>query len=182
MEHARGFAAAAPRAPTGDDLACDLGSGGGLPGLVLAVDVWPGSRWVLLEGMAKRAELLVWAVEQLGIGDRVSVLHGRSEHVGRPGEALRGACWLITSRSFGSPATTAEAAGPLLAEGGSLIVSEPPGSRGERWPAEGVDRVGLTPVGVVRTERAGYMVLRQVRPCPGDFPRPWKRQSRQPLF
>ena len=159
IEHARGFALAAPRPPAPAELACDLGSGGGLPGLVLAVDVWPGSRWVLLEGMTKRAE-----------------------QVGRPGEPLRGGCALVTARAFGAPPVTAEAAAPLLATGGSLVVSEPPGSEGDRWPQEGLAPLGLVGAGVVRTERAGYMVLRQDTPCPPEYPRSWKRQARHPLF
>lgn len=166
----------------GNGLACDLGSGGGLPGLVLAVEVWPTSRWVLLEAMAKRAELLSWAVEELGIGDRVSVVHARSEHVARVGEALRGACQLVTARGFGPPHVTAEAAAPFLAPGGTLVVSEPPESEGERWPVAGLDLLGLTPVGVVRTDRAGYMVLTQTSACPPAYPRAWKRQKRWPLF
>ena len=185
IEHARGFAtaaAAAQQVPGPDDLACDLGSGGGLPGLVLAVDVWPHSRWVLLEDMAKRAELLEEAVEELGVGDRVSVVHGRSEHVGRPGQPLRASCTLVTARSFGAPQVTAEAASPLLVPGGVLIVSEPPGSEGERWPAAGLAALGLVPAGVVRGDRAGYMVLRQEEACPAEYPRSWKRQSRHPLF
>jgi len=182
VEHARGFAAAAPRAPAADELACDLGSGGGLPGLVLAVEVWPDSRWVLLEAMAKRFELLAWAVEELGIAERVSVVHGRSEHVGRPEEPLRAACTLVTSRSFGTPSVTAEAAAPLLAAGGTLVVSEPPASDGRRWPAAGLAPLGLVPGQVLRTERAGYMVLTQETACPPDYPRAWKRQSRWPLF
>jgi len=182
IEHARGFALAAPRPPAPAELACDLGSGGGLPGLVLAVDVWPGSRWVLLEGMTKRAELLAWAVEELGVAARVSVLHARAEQVGRPGEPLRGGCALVTARAFGAPPVTAEAAAPLLATGGSLVVSEPPGSEGDRWPQEGLAPLGLVGAGVVRTERAGYMVLRQDTPCPPEYPRSWKRQARHPLF
>jgi len=182
IDHARGFAAAAPRALTADDLACDLGSGGGIPGLVLAVEVWPESRWVLLEGMAKRCELLQLAVAELGLGERVTVVHGRVEHLGRPGEQLRGACALVTARSFGPPRVTAEAAAPLLAEGGALVVSEPPDSTGQRWPEDGLAALGLRPDGVVRTDRAGYMVLTQHHACPELYPRSWKRQSRQPLF
>lgn len=182
VEHARGFGAAAPRAMTSEDLCCDLGSGGGIPGLVLAVEVWPASRWILLEGMAKRCELLEQAVADLGVGDRVTIVHGRVEHVGRPDGLLRAQCRLVTARSFGPPRVTAEAAAPLLQVGGSLLVSEPPDSQGERWPQEGLAVLGLVPAGVVRTERAGYMVLRQDQPCPAAYPRPWKRQSRQPLF
>ena len=182
VEHASGFAAAAPRALGSEDLACDLGSGGGIPGLVLAVEVWPVSRWILLEGMAKRCELLEQAVLDLGIGDRVTVLHGRVEHVGRPEGGLRGRCTLVTARSFGPPRVTAEAAAPLLEVGGTLLVSEPPDSQGERWPKDGLAALGLVPIGVVRTEQAGYMVLRQDQLCPPVYPRSWKRQSRQPLF
>lgn len=182
VEHARGFAAAAPRPPNPDDLVGDLGSGGGVPALVLAVEVWPESRWVLVEGMAKRCELLRWAVDELGVGDRVEVVHGRAEHVGRPGQPLRAACTLVTSRSFGPPRVTAEAAAPLLRPGGTLVVSEPPESDGRRWPEAGLAPLGLRPAGVVRTERAGFMVLTQEGPCPPEFPRSWKRQARQPLF
>lgn len=182
IEHARGFAAATPRSPTAPDLACDLGSGGGLPGLVLAAEVWPESRWVLLEGMEKRCELLRWAISELGLGERVSVVHGRVEHLGRPGEPLRAACTLVTSRSFGPPRVTAEAGAPLLVAGGTLVVSEPPESQGQRWPAAGLSPLGLSPSGVVRTDSAGYMVLTQTGPCPPEYPRPWKRQSRQELF
>lgn len=182
LAHARGFAAAAPTAPAPGELACDLGSGGGLPGLVLAVEVWPESRWVLVDGMAKRCELLRWAVAELGLEDRVTVAHGRVEHLGRPGQPLRGACRLVTARGFGPPRVTAEAAAPLLVTGGTLVVSEPPDSDGHRWPAAGLAPLGLHPSGVVRTDRAGYMVLTQARTCPAEYPRPWKRQSRQPLF
>lgn len=179
VEHARGFAAATVP-PSG--LACDLGTGGGLPGLVLAVDVWPESRWVLIEAMAKRAEFLALAVDELAIGDRVTVVHGRTEHIGRVGGSLRRSCTLVTARSFGAPEVTAEAAAPLLAPGGTLVVSEPPGSQGERWPAAGLARVGLIPYRVIRTDRAGYMVLTQAWSCPPEHPRAWKRQTRHPLF
>ena len=88
----------------------------------------------------------------------------------------------MTSRGFGPPHLTAEAAAPLLVAGGRLIVSEPPDSTGARWPAAGLAPLGLVPQGVERTDRAGYMVLSQAVPCPAEYPRAWKRQSRHPLF
>lgn len=132
--------------------------------------------------MAKRAAFLGWAVGELGLADRVSVVHERSEQAGRVDQPLRQACRLVTARAFGSPRVTAEAAAPLLLPGGALVVSEPPGSRGERWPAAGLEPLGLVPEGVVSTERAGYMVLTQRTACPPGYPRAWKRQSRHPLF
>ena len=56
IAHALGFAVAWPT--LGDsEWVLDLGSGGGLPGLVLAVH-FPATRFVLLDGRAERARLL----------------------------------------------------------------------------------------------------------------------------
>ncbi|SVE47674.1 uncharacterized protein METZ01_LOCUS500528, partial [marine metagenome] len=54
-----------------DAIAVDLGTGGGVPGLVLAtLTSW---RWVLLDRGQRRATFLQWAVRQLGMEDRVEV-------------------------------------------------------------------------------------------------------------
>ena len=46
--------------------AVDLGSGGGIPGLVLARHGWPRCRWQLLEAGARRSDFLRQAVADLG--------------------------------------------------------------------------------------------------------------------
>ena len=56
IDHALGFARAVWTAPPG--VCVDLGSGAGVPGLVLALDAWPESRWLLVEAMGKRAAFL----------------------------------------------------------------------------------------------------------------------------
>ena len=48
----------------------DLGSGGGIPGLVLA-GRWPEATVVLLDGSQRRTDFLAWAVSELGWSDRV---------------------------------------------------------------------------------------------------------------
>ncbi|MCM2277991.1 MAG: class I SAM-dependent methyltransferase [Oligoflexia bacterium] len=57
--------------------AMDLGSGGGVPGLLAAV-VRPDS-WVLSDSEGKKAEFLGRAAQELGISDRVQVTHLRGE-------------------------------------------------------------------------------------------------------
>ena len=65
-----------------DDLAgpgswADIGSGAGLPGLVIAI---AGDRaMALIEPRKRRAEFLLYAVEALGLADRVQVLPQRAE-------------------------------------------------------------------------------------------------------
>jgi 16S rRNA (guanine527-N7)-methyltransferase len=128
----------------------DLGSGGGIPGLVLAYR-WPDREAVLLDSNKRRARSLVEAVESQGWSDRVRVVSGRAEVAGREG-VLRGSFSLVVARSFGPPSVTAECAAPFLRQGGLLIVSEPPittpavGDADARWPAEGLAPLGLEPL------------------------------------
>lgn len=81
IEHARGFASAYGRQPA-PIRALDLGSGAGLPGLVLAT-VWPETELALLDASERRTVFLERAVTELGLLDRVRVIRGRAEEVGR---------------------------------------------------------------------------------------------------
>ncbi len=56
----------------------DLGSGAGLPGIVLAL-LRPEARVTLVESMARRVTFLTECVEELGLDDSVRVLRGRAE-------------------------------------------------------------------------------------------------------
>jgi len=106
--------------------ALDLGSGGGVPGLVLALAL-PFSRWVLLEASRKRSAFLAEAVRRLDLEGRVSVAAERAEEAGRG--PLRGSFDLVVARSFAAPAVTAECGAPFLRAGGLLIVAEPPANQ-----------------------------------------------------
>lgn len=121
--------------------AVDLGSGAGLPALVLAV-AFPETTWTLIERRAGRTDLLRRAVHRLELLDRVDVITGDAAIVGWTD--LRGKADWVTARSFGTPGDTAEVAAPLLRAGGSLLVSEPIDSKLEtRWPSAGLERCGL---------------------------------------
>ena len=181
IRHARGFIGAIATPPT---RALDLGSGGGLPGLVLACD-WPGSSWVLLDGSQTRTAFLEHAVRELELGDRVTVVRGRAEEVAHQDD-VRGAFDLVVARSFGPPAVVAECAAPFLMIGGSLVVSEPPDTFG-RWdhPDELAD-LGLdlgARVGDDGRPGAGtYQELLQVTRCPDRYPRRVGVPTKRPLF
>lgn len=155
--------------------AVDLGSGGGLPGLVLAL-AFPGSSWCLLDANLRRTEFLTDAVVELRLQDRVSVLRERAEVAATMGE-YREAFDLATARSFAPPPVTAECAVPLLVEGGFLMVSEPPNPDPERWPADGLRRLGL-----VVDERGSWVVLRRDGPVPAHLPRRSGVASKRPAW
>ncbi len=190
IDHARGFAAAL--VGTGVTAAAsrvlDLGSGGGLPGLVLALE-WPGAQVVLLDSSERRTRFLTEAVAECGVGDRVSVVRARAEEAGTD-PAHRSAYDLVVARSFGPPAVTAECAAPFLAVGGHLVTSEPPagvpagdGPQGStaRWPPEGLAELGMVEVATV-TEPFAFHVVRQVEPVGARFPRRVGAAAKRPLF
>lgn len=140
IEHADHFVTNLP--PDTESLA-DLGSGGGLPGLVIAVRR-PQVRIVLVERRATRADLLRRAVAALGVGDHVEVLADDVQALARRSPAGFDA---VTARSFAAPSITARWAGELLRAGGVLVVAEPPQDDPGRWPADLLERHGLTDEG-----------------------------------
>ena len=181
IEHALGFWRAAVSrglSPTRGIL--DLGSGGGLPGLVVQA-CWPRVPITLLDGSVRRCEFLAEAVEELGVADRVHVRCGRAEELGRLPE-LRAAFDLVVARSFGQPAVLAECAAPFLELGGHLLVSEPPDEEIDtRWPIAGVAALGLgAPSLVVAGSR--FAMLTQAQTCPDRFPRRTGIPTKRPLF
>ncbi len=161
----------------------DLGSGAGVPGLVLAVR-WPQARGVLLESQHRRCALLETAVVRLGVEARVRVRCGRAERLARDQE-LRGTVDIVVARSFGRPAVTAECAVGFLKAGGRLVVSEPPEgttSERERWPVLGLRELGLGPAVPVRSEGAGAVVMTADGPPDDRWPRGDGRPTKSPLW
>lgn len=125
----------------------DLGSGGGLPGLVIAVRRSALSI-TLVERRHSRADLLSRALHALELTDRVSVLADDVRVLAERSPRMFDA---VTARSFAAPAITARWAGLLLRSGGVLVVSEPPPSESEdpadRWPQAVLAAAGLVDQG-----------------------------------
>jgi 16S rRNA (guanine527-N7)-methyltransferase len=129
IEHAEQFVGALPHdLPAGVALV-DLGSGGGLPGLVI-VARRPDLRVTLVERRAKRADLLRFGARALDATDRVDVFADDVEQVIRRSP---GSFTVVTARSFAAPEVVADVAGRLLDRPGWLLVAEPPETR--TWPS-----------------------------------------------
>jgi len=160
----------------------DLGSGGGIPGLVLAV-VWPEARGLLVESSDRRCESLVEFRTRLDLESRLDIRCVRAEELGREPEH-RERHQLVVSRSFGAPAVLAECAAPLLTRGGHLLVSEPrdPGVRSRRWPEQGLDDLGLEFLGIRSSTTATVAVMRKTGEIDGRWPRRVGIPSKRPLW
>ena len=132
----------------------DLGSGAGLPGLVLATEL-PETRFELIESVSRKCGFLREAIRRMGLSNAEVVCHRSEEWAADEGREAYDA---VTARAVGRLATLAELASPLLREGGVLIAWK--GARSEQEEAEGAraaDRLALEPV-----------EIRSVRPFPGS--------------
>jgi 16S rRNA (guanine527-N7)-methyltransferase len=177
VEHALGFVDHVPPASR----VMDLGSGGGLPGLVLLRECPELEELVLLDSMARRGAFLQWALAELEAPPSAKVVVERAEHAARRPE-LRGRFDLVVARSFGRPAVTAECAvGFLSGAGARLLVSEPPDHDEGRWPAEELQQLGLEPVRRHRTT-ATLQELRAVTSADPRWPRRDGVPAKRPLF
>lgn len=101
-----------PLIPEGVDRAVDLGSGGGLPGLVLAI-ARPDIRFTLIESDRRKAAFLQTAIAELRLD--AAVLPVRIE------QAKAEPAPLVTARALASLPALLSYAAPLLAPGGTCL-------------------------------------------------------------
>ncbi len=115
--HLLNCAVLAERIPAGVSVA-DVGSGAGLPGIVLGV-VRPDLRVVLIEPLARRSTFLEEAVEQLGL-DGVTVLRARAEELTGRGAQFEPVD-VVTARAVAPLDRLAGWCLPLLVPGGRVL-------------------------------------------------------------
>lgn len=94
----------------------DVGSGAGLPGLVWAI-VRPDLQLVMVEPLLRRSTFLSEVVDELGLGDRVTVLRARAEDVATawPGSDV------VTARAVAPLGKLLGWTMPLVKPGGALV-------------------------------------------------------------
>ena len=132
----------------------DVGSGAGLPGLVLAASL-PEARVDLIESSGRKCEFLRGAIERMGLGN-ASVVCERSEDWARG--AGRESYDAVTARAVGSLRVVAELASPLLSDGGALAAWK--GGRS----ADEEEELARTAGGLAMEP----VEVRPVRPYPGS--------------
>jgi 16S rRNA (guanine527-N7)-methyltransferase len=149
----------------------DVGSGGGLPGLVLAV-VRPERQTHLIEATTRKATFIAHAAAEMGVA--VNVHAERSENLGR-GE-LRDACACVVARALAPPPVAAELCLPLCRPGGRLVLW----SR-EQAGAELAAAAAALEGEVLVPECAGVLVVHKLRVTPERFPRRPGMAAKRPL-
>lgn len=135
----------------------------------------------LIDSMKKRMKLLSEVLAWPDAPSGATLIVGRAEEIARD-PALGEVADLVTARSFGPPAVTAECASRFLKIGGLLVVSEPPDDREiGRWNVERLAILGLEPLGRVR-HGAAFQILVKNAPTPHEFPRGTGIPGKTPWF
>ena len=168
----------------GAERIADLGSGAGLPGVVLAAAL-PGARITLIESATRKCEFIREAIERVGL-ENATVVCERAE-IWAAGEG-REAHDAVTARAVGRLATLAELASPLLRDGGALLAWK--GSRDPEEEAEleraaprvAMEPVEIRPVSPYPASRDRHIhLLRKNGPTPDELPRRPGIASKRPF-
>lgn len=163
--------------------ALDLGSGGGVPGIVLAL-ARSAVTWTLVDSVGKKADAMRAFVESLALPN-VVVVAERAEILGRhPGH--RDAHDLVTARACAALPVLAEYALPLARVGGTVLAWKGPMTDDELRAGRGAGallggELDVRPTGVESLGDHRFVLMRKVAPTPDRFPRRPGEPSHLPL-
>lgn len=172
-----------PEAP----LRCiDVGTGGGFPGLAVAIAL-PQAQLTLVDSVGRKTQAVQAMAEALGLQDRVELRCERIELTGRQ-KRCRGQFDLAMARAVAAAPVVAEYLVPLLARGGEALLYRGQWNSGDQRDLE----AAITPLkaaigGLEQRDLPGgrgqrtAIVLRSQEPCPKTYPRAVGIPSKFPL-
>ncbi len=164
----------------------DIGSGGGLPAIPLAIAM-PHLRFTLIESTGKKADYLSAAAAFLGLKN-VTVLNARAEEIGQDFRVHRERYHAVTARAVGRMAMLLELMVPLAkapegdAPAGQIILVK--GEKAAEELAEAKQALHLlhcAHAGTVETPTGRLVVIEKLRKTPRTYPRPIGEPKRSPL-
>ena len=163
--------------------ALDLGSGGGVPGIVLAL-ARPDVSWTLVDSARRKADAMRGFVDALGL-DNVAVIAERAEILGRD-TAHREQFDLVAARACAPLPVLVEYALPLVRLGGALVAWKGPIDEGElaagRMAAAQLGGgVEVLPTGVEALGDHQFVLSRKVDATPDRYPRRPGQPAKRPL-
>jgi 16S rRNA (guanine527-N7)-methyltransferase len=162
----------------------DLGSGGGVPGILLAL-ARPDVEWTLVDSVGKKAEAMSSFAASLQM-ENVGVVAERAEILGRD-PAHRERYDLVTARACAALPVLAEYGLPLIRLGGALLAWK--GSLAGEELRAGRDASTLMGGGQLAVEPSGadilgehrFVVIRKAGATPAAYPRRPGQPARRPL-
>jgi 16S rRNA (guanine527-N7)-methyltransferase len=166
---------ALPFLPQGAIRIADVGSGGGVPGIVLAI-ARPDVQVMLIESTGKKCRFLEETIAALGLGN-ATVLPGRAEDLAQEDGGQRERFDVVIARALATLAWLAEWCLPLAKVGGVVLAMKGPKAAEELPEAKHAIRIlgGGEPVvePAHLPEAEGHMIVRIPKrsPTPRRYPR-----------
>lgn len=169
----------------GAEALLDLGSGGGYPGIPLAIALG-ARRTLLVDSVGKKVRFLETVIAALGLGDRMAAEAARAEELAR-GRRDREAWPVVTARAVAGLAELVEVALPLVAPGGVLVawkrapLDDELAAAGPALAALRAGAVEVVDAGLPGLEGHVLVVVPRGGPIDARFPRdPAERRRRGP--
>lgn len=171
-----------PHVPVGALHLLDIGSGGGVPGLALAI-ARPDFHVTLLDATAKKVRFLSETADALDM-ENVSAIQGRAEELARD-RHHRERYDAVTARAVARLVTLAELSLPFLSVGGRAIL--PKGSAAAEELDEARYAIGLLggrtqPLAETSIEGTTLVIIDKRKPTPQAYPRNTGVAHKHPLL
>ncbi len=152
----------------------DIGSGGGFPGMVLAI-AHPERAWFLMESRVRRQEFLVSVKDRLGLSN-ISVVHARAERWIRENPERRESFEVVTMRAVAPFRVSLELGLPYVRLGGTLVLATGMSTEDLGYEANFVKELGgRIRDGVRHGDGRRTAVIEKCSATPAKFPRLAKR-------
>lgn len=161
----------------------DLGTGGGFPGVPLAI-VYPQTDFILADSLNKRLKVIDGLCGEIGINN-VSTVHGRAEDLGQNQE-YREKFDCCVSRAVANLSTLCEYCLPMVKPGGCFIAYKSGSAKDEIKNAEKAIKIlGGGKAEIISSNHENidhcFVKIKKVQNTARQYPRKAGTPSKQPL-
>lgn len=167
------------------DTVIDVGTGGGFPGVPLAI-AFPEKKFTLIDSLNKRIKIVNQLCDELEIKN-VRVIHGRAEELARKKD-MREQFDICVSRAVANMATLSEYCLPFVKVGGSFIAYKGPDCESEvKEASNAIEKLGGCLLRIERPEADGVafdhrlIVVKKIVATAAKFPRKPGTPSKEPM-